>query len=576
MMNPGASNPSVDAAAAPSLIGALERHATLGGDKVALSYLDRGETLTDQVTYAALWRESRVIAGALAAAGLSGRPVLIALPQGLDFVRCFLACLIAGAIATPTPFPVERRSAARAASIMRAARPAAVVTTSAALAVKSRSACFVRAEGPPCPLLDVGDLRAGAQHVGPQASQDRIAFLQFTSGSVSQPKGVAITLGNIAGNLRMIAEAFRADEATSLVSWLPLHHDMGLIGCVLEPLFLGADCTLMSPLAFLQKPIRWLRALETFGANTAGSPNFGYELCARQVSDAEARKLDLSRWKLAFCGSEPIRPAAQRRFAERFAVSGFDPKAQLACYGQAEATLLISATRPGDGLSNLDLPTAVGERRIVCCGKPVAGTHMVVLPPLDGRDPEGEGEICVSGPQVSPGFWDGEIAAARADERREVRVNGQRYLRTGDAGRVIDGEIYIVGRLRDMIIVHGANIHAEDVEATVMEADGDGLLSAAAAFGLETGDREQLVVVCEVKRGGTSADPAALTADFSRAISQAHGVLPWEVLLVSSGAVERTVSGKIQRAATRARYLAGALARIPARAPSPVSAESCC
>lgn len=567
MLGPDPRSATAAASAENLLLTSLGRRAAQDGARPAFAFLDRGETIVDDSTYGELYAAARVIAANLTAAGLAGRPVLLSLPQGLDFVRAFLGCLSAGVIAVPAPFPAERRSAARCTTIIGAVRPAAIVTLGPDAADHARLRCFTEAGAPESSLLDIERLKRGAAHDGEPPPPEAIAFIQYTSGSVSNPKGVVITHGNLSSNLAMIRDAFRLDSTKNIASWLPMHHDMGLIGCVLVPLSLGMRGALMTPFAFLQRPLRWLRAIERFGATVAGAPNFAYELCVRKITAAEAATVDLSRWELAFCGSEPIRQGTLRRFADRFAVSRFDPRAQLACYGMAEATLLVSSTLPGSGVHGVSPGKLAADGQAISCGLPNPGTHVVIQPIAADGGGGAAGEICVSGEHVSAGYWDREAAAMRPDPQRELIVDGRRYLRTGDAGEFIDGELYVVGRLSDMIIINGANIHAEDIEATVLELGEDGSLSAAAAFGVQVGEREELVLACELKRRAAPADPELLLKSLSRAVADAHGVLPMEIVLLASGGLERTGTGKIRRGATRASYLAGTLTGISLRAP---------
>ncbi|HTW28650.1 MAG TPA: AMP-binding protein [Acetobacteraceae bacterium] len=564
---------------APLLPALLHRRATEHGARVALRFLRRGEHLADQASYADLDAAARIAAANLLSAGLARRPVLLALPQGLDFVRCFLGCLYAGAIAVPTPALADPRGAERIAAIAAQAQPAALIATPDHIAA-GETLVTLRAAAPAIRALAPADVLAGPALASPAgAGADAIAFLQYTSGSTSRPKGIVITHGNIAANLAMIRAAFAQDEGNSTVSWLPLHHDMGLIGCVLEPLSLGAEAVLMSPLAFLQKPLRWLRALAAYGATTAGAPNFGYELCARAVDEAAARTLDLSRWRLAFCGSEPVRATTLARFAARFAPSGFAAEAFYPCYGLAEATLFVTGGAPGSGVRERALPRpAGGEIRAVSCGAPRGGAAIALLRQdvPEHVAPGAIGEIAVAGPQLSPGFWD----AARGivpDAAREVRLDGQRFLRTGDLGALQDGGLHVVGRLKDMIIVRGANIFAEDVEQTVLAHPAAAALGAVAALALadiasDSTASEGLILACEAARGVAPARPAEMLAALATVVAQAHGVLPTEIVLLPAGGIERTLSGKLQRARTRERLAQGALpilARFAAPRPAP-------
>lgn len=530
-------------AVAVSLIRTLRGRAAAHGERIALRFLDRGERVVDEATYAELDHAARVVAGNLRAAGAAGRPVLVALPQGLDYVRTFLGCLYAGAVAVPSPALGDPRCADRIEAIIRHAEPDLVVAGADSL---SRSPPFGSGRMP-CRISAAELLAGGPDPAVSDPGPEEIAFLQYTSGSTSHPKGVVITHGNIAANLAMIREAFAQSEANSTVSWLPLHHDMGLIGCVLEPLSLGASAVLMSPLAFLQRPARWLRALDAYGATTAGAPNFGYDMCVRSVTDAQMSGVDLSRWRLAFCGSEPVRGTTLARFADRFAHCGFTAEAFYPCYGLAEATLFVTG-----GLAGTGARVTEGS---VSCGFPRLGCDVVLLDPC-APDPVADdavGEIAVAGAQVSPGFWrrGGGIVP---DREREVAFGGRRYLRTGDLGTWRDGNLHVIGRLKNMIIVRGANIYAEDVEQTALSHPAADRLGAIAAFTTMDAGIEAIVLVCELARGLTPEAATDLPATLAAVVADAHGVLPAEVLLVAPGTLDRTLSGKLRREATRTRY----------------------
>jgi acyl-CoA synthetase (AMP-forming)/AMP-acid ligase II len=557
-----------DVATFPSLLGA---HAARGGDRIALRYLSRGEAVSDEASYAALDAAARTVAGNLLAGGLAGRPVMIALPQGLDFVRCFLGCVYAGAIAIPAPALGGARTKERIGAIAAHARPAVVI---AAADAPSHSLDEIRERSPQTRLVAPEDLLSGpAAETLPAQTPDGVAFLQYTSGSTSAPKGVVITHRNILANLEMIRVAFGQTEADSTVSWLPLHHDMGLIGCVLEPLYLGAEAMLMSPLTFLQRPARWLRAMDRFRATTAGAPNFAYDLCARTVTDEQARGIDLSCWRLAFCGSEPIRAATLARFAARFAPSGFPAHALYPCYGLAEATLFVTGGKPASGIRERTLARSGGPGlQAVSCGEPILGAEVALLEPEAPRRtaPGAIGEIAVRGPQVSPGFWDPERGIV-PDDTRSVALDGRVFLRTGDLGTIEDGELYVVGRLKNMIIVHGANIYAEDIEHTVKSLPDGAELGAVAALPVLGPERrtESVALVCEVGRGAAPLDPEGLLDRIATAVADAHGVLAAELALVPAGAIERTVSGKLQRARTAERLAGGELPVLARLAPQP-------
>lgn len=558
-------------------IDRLRAHAASRGAVTALRWLERGERLTDETTYAALDHAALVAAANLLRLGLGQRPVLFLLPQGLDFVRCFLGCLYAGAIPVPVPLTPGRRHMERAAAIAASVRPGAVLARAVdATGQDGATALLGEAGLANVPVLTVEDLLAGEPAAAPMSpAPDDIAFLQYTSGSTSVPKGVVVTHRNLAVTLSLIAEGFSFHTGVRLVSWLPLHHDMGLVGCVLEPLFLGGEATLMSPLAFLQRPMRWLRAMQAWQADTAGAPNFAYDLCQRMATEANCRDLDLSGWRLAFSGAEPVRAATLRRFADRFAPHGFDARAFYPCYGLAEATLFVAGCGAGDGVRTraLALPHARGPRENVSCGYPRGDTRLAILEP-GGEAPVAPGtpgEICVSGAQVSPGFWSAEAGVAVPDLQRSFGMDGRQWLRTGDLGLVAEGELHVVGRIKAMIIIRGANIYAEDVEQTALALE-DAPFGAAAAIPVLDGPQESLVLVCEAERGRVPDAPEPLLRRLAGMVADIHGVLPAAVVLVPAGAIERTPSGKLRRERLREHYEAGTLPVIASLSGRPVAA----
>ncbi|HEX8232439.1 MAG TPA: fatty acyl-AMP ligase [Caulobacteraceae bacterium] len=539
-----------------SIVERLREHARSRPGRAALTFLERGEEPTDGSTYAELDAQARAVAARLRDAGLAGRPVLLALPPDLDFVRCFLGCLYAGAYAVPAPYPLGQRALERIRTRVADARPAAAFTSA-----DPRVAATIGAIGlGEAPLIDVAEALAAPPlaDVAPPAP-DTIAFIQYTSGSTSRPKGVVVTHGNLAANEAQLQEGWRHGDDLVLVSWLPLHHDMGLIASMLQALFVGGTCVSMPPHAFVQRPLRWLKAVDRYGGMTSGAPNFAFDLCARMITAEEFAALDLSRWKLAFCGSEPVRPRTMERFAAAAASAGFDPKALLPCYGMAEATVYVSGGPPGRGVESLDL-----SRETVACGRVFGGTRIEVLDDWGRVLREGEiGEICVCGPQVTPGFWVGETGGVHPDPGRFIELDGRRFVRTGDAGAFIGGEVYVTGRIKDVIILRGMKIHAEDVEETVTQLPPEEGVAAVAAFGTIEEDRERLIVVCELARTRRrGVDQEALRARLSGAIGVDHGVLPDDIVFVRPSAIPRSSSGKVRRASTRELYLAGQLPRV--------------
>jgi acyl-CoA synthetase (AMP-forming)/AMP-acid ligase II len=512
-----------------SIAHVVSRHARNVPARDAIIFLERGETETGRLTYAQLDARAASYASGLEAQGLAGRAIAIAMPPGLDFVALFLGTLRAGAIAVPLPYPDSDRSTQRIAAILADARPAAIITDPGAVAKLDtglRVLAHDALEGSP-----TRDFAIEAQHP---------ALIQYTSGSTRAPKGIVISHANLMANQRMIQRAFGLEGHRHGVTWLPHFHDMGLIGTILQPLYFASTAVIMPPRAFIQKPLRWLKAIERYGAHTMGAPCFGYELCVRTVPAEETKKLDLSSWKVAFCGAEPIRAQVLQAFAERFADAGFDANAFLPCYGLAETTLITTATAPGSGVRERE----IGGRRFVSCGAPVEESALFL---------RAENEICVAGPHLSLGLWDGARQAITPFPNL-VEKDGRTYLPTGDAGALIDGELFVVDRLKDMLVLYGAKIHAGDVEAEALDHDAG--IRAAAAFAIDDGRRERLVLLCEIDRRRLATDGAALEAALAKRVAQAQGVVPI-VRLVAYGALPRTSSGKVQRFAARTKFLSG-------------------
>jgi acyl-CoA synthetase (AMP-forming)/AMP-acid ligase II len=524
----------------------ISRNASAHPKRDAIIFLERGETETERLTYEELEARAASYAAGFEREHLSGRAVVIAMPPGGAFVSLFLGCLRAGAIAVPVPFPDSDRNLQRIASVIADARPAAVISIKTAIPQIRRIAAATPVFDHEA-LLDTG----GAM---PNIASHQPALIQYTSGSTQAPKGIVITHANLMANQHMIHRGFDLPAGVIGVTWLPHFHDMGLIGTILQPLFLGGTAILMPPRAFVQKPIRWLRAIERYGAHTCGAPSFGYELCTRMIAPGDAAKLDLSNWQRAFCGAEPIRAAVLAQFAQRFAAAGFSEKAFLPCYGLAETTLITAASDPGGGLKLRDIESGHGaSRRFVSCGKPVEGSTTLL------RDEHGNetafGEICVGGPHVSPGLWNGEMSSVTPFANTFVE-DGKSFLRTGDVGTFVDGELFVVDRIKDVLVLYGAKHHATDIEMRALDHDPD--IRAAAAFSVDDGQRERLVVLCELdRRKLATIEHSAYSSNIAKRISEAIGVLP-TVQILAYGDLPRTSSGKIQRFAAKTKFLSGA------------------
>lgn len=529
--------------------------------------------------YAQLDARARSIAAWLSACGAARRPVLLVYPEGLTFVAAFLGCLYAGAIAVPVPVPADARSVERTRRIVRDAGIALALTPTAADA-HALANCLA---APGDAVSTVGALRCEATDAlepldasawsRPALDASAIAFLQYTSGSTGEPKGVVVSHRNLLHNEAQIQRVVASDADSVVTGWLPHFHDMGLIGMLLHPLYVGCDCVFMAPSTFLRRPVRWLEAATHYAATITVAPNFAYDLCARAVKREQLGGLDLSALKVALNGAEPVRAKTIEAFSARFAPVGFDARAFSPCYGMAEVTLLASAGRPAAAPVLLDIDARALERHEASLAKPGAEALRVVgsgrAVDLDLRivDPQTHavaadgriGEIWLRGDSVAQGYWRRPDASEAAFRARTAAGDGP-YLRTGDLGFVRDGELFVTGRLKDLLIVNGRNLYPQDIEDFVRELHPALGAGAGAAFSIDA-DGERVVVVHEIKEArlddGLSA--AALSARIRTALARAFDIAAPSVVLVPRGGVKRTTSGKVQRGLTRDAFLAARL-----------------
>lgn len=577
-----------------TLVELLRQRALHQPDQLAYTFLLDGECDELNLTYRELDQQARTIGAMLQGLGAAGKPVLLLYPQGLAYMAAFFGCLYAGAIAVPTYPPRLNQKLTRLYSIVADAQATIALTDSAVLS-KAEDSFAQDAKLKGLRLLSTDELDPGAceQWREPSVSSRTLAFLQYTSGSTSAPKGVMVSHGNLLHNHETIQEAFRHPEQSAYVSWLPLFHDMGLVGNALQAVYVGVPCVLMSPMAFLQKPSRWLQAISRYRAATSGGPNFAYDLCVRKVTPEQRETLDLSSWGLAFNGAEPVRKKTLERFAEVFAPCGFRRAAFYPCYGMAEATLMITGGEKATFPSILNLQGAslerhrvslasdgeAGMRTNVSCGWARLGQKLAIVNPETlTRCAEDEiGEIWVSGESVGQGYWN-RLEETEHSFRALIMDTGEGpFLRTGDLGFLKDGELYITGRLKDLIVIDGTNHYPQDIEESVEQSHPAICPGGCAAFSIEVDGEEKLVVAAEVsrrrwnERSATqtesdgermtqpSLEAASIVRTIRRTVAENHDLTAHTIQLLKRGSIPKTSSGKIQRRACREQFLGGTL-----------------
>jgi amino acid adenylation domain-containing protein len=539
----------------------------------AYSFLLDGETEEAHLTYQELDCQARTIAALLQSCGVSGERALLLYPPGLEYIAAFFGCLYAGVVAVPAYPPRLNRPIPRLEAIVADAQATVVLTTTKILTQiehqwlqtpNLKSMQWLATDNIPTGLED------SWQEIA--STSDTLAFLQYTSGSTGTPKGVMVSHGNLLHNQRIIQQAMGHSSKTIFVGWLPLFHDMGLIGNMLQPLYLGIPCILMSPVAFLQRPLRWLQAISRYQATTSGGPNFAYDLCVSKITPEQRATLDLSSWEVAFNGAEPVRAQTLERFAATFASCGFRREAFYPCYGMAETTLIVSGgfktappvLQPFEQIAlaqNQVVPTVgeeVGEKTLVSCGQPLQDMQIVIAHPdtLTRCSSNEVGEIWVAGSSVAQGYWN-QTEQTQQTFRAYLKDTGDGpFLRTGDLGFLYQGELFITGRLKDLIIIRGRNHYPQDIEKTAEQSHSALQSSSSAAFSVEVADEERLVLAIEVKRTYLkNLDVNEVIRAIRQAVVEEHELQVYAVLLLKTGSIPKTSSGKIQRHACRVGFL---------------------
>lgn len=541
-----------------TIVDVLRLRAAEEPERLAFSFLTDGEEQGPQWTYGDLHTRAAATARALTDMANGGDRALLVYGPGLEFISAFFGCLYAGVVPVPVYPPRFDRliqSWESLRNVIRNCEPAVLLTTRDLLSFLPDSAVTGATIRVVC-TEEISSANASQWRAKP-IDADSLALIQYTSGSTENPRGVMVTHRNLLHNQRVMQAHTGPEGPGTGVCWVPLYHDLGLMGGVMQPLYCGTPCIMMSPLAFLQKPVRWLRAISRQGAQVSGAPNFGYQLCVDRVSPEEKKGLDLSRWDLALVGGEPIQARTLRQFADAFAPNGFRAEVISCGYGLAEATLTVTVAPRFQPVSERTMNAC----RFVSCGVPWLDVKVVIVDPetrmqcADGV----VGEIWVGGPSVAKGYW------GRPEETEQVFGARLRdgadgpFLRTGDLGFMQNSELFVTGRIKDILIFHGKNHNPDEIEKTVQAADDRLRSNCGAAFELNRDGEPRLIVVQEVRRGQRNLDFERLLGDVRKAVSLEHGLHVHDLQLLEHGSIPKTSSGKIQRHRCRLGYEQGTL-----------------
>lgn len=558
-----------------TLVDLLQYRAQCRPEQCAYTFLLDGEEQQCTISYGELDRQARAIAAHLQGLKAAGQRALLLYPSGLEYIAAFFGCLYAGVLAVPVYPPQANRFISRLHTIAQSAQASIALTTS--------RLCTKIAQLPGMQTFQLVATDAigydeAAHWSCPDLHADSLAFLQYTSGSTATPRGVMLTHRNLLHNLRLIYQVCEHSPETIGVSWAPLYHDMGLIGGILQPLYGGFAVTLLSPLSFLQKPFRWLQAISRLHATSSGGANFAYDLCVQKITPQQRQTLDLSQWQIAFSSAEPVRSDTLARFAQTFEACGFRSNAFFPCYGLAEATLVVAcgqkaslplirtfrrtALARGQAVTVAEGREA-GEISLVGHGSSLPGQRILIVDPQTARECAAGtvGEIWVAGDSVAQGYWQQPEETERLFHASVASLSEGAFLRTGDLGFWYEGDIFLAGRLKDVIIIRGRNHFPQDIEDTVAASHPALPYGGGAAFSVEVDNEERLVVVQEIARQGRGAtSPEDLLPVVIQAVAEQHDIQVYAVVILHPGTLPRTSSGKVQRHICREHFLAGTLA----------------
>jgi acyl-CoA synthetase (AMP-forming)/AMP-acid ligase II len=560
-----------------TLVDLLVDRALHQPDRRVYTFLKDGEVEAESLTYQDLDRQARAIALKLQSSEAAGQRALLLYPPGLEFIAAFFGCLYAGVVAVPANPPRPNQSISRLQAIVEDAEATFALTTDSVLT--NLQSWLV--QNPDLAQLNwlvsdriSNDLIALWQK--PIVNSDTLAFLQYTSGSTGTPKGVMVSHGNLLQTSLDLDLGWKHTKDSVIVTWLPTFHDLGLIYGVIQPLYKGCSCYMMSPVSFLLKPVRWLEAITRYKATHSAAPNFAYDLCVRKISSEQQKRLDLSSWQMALNGAEPVKPESLKQFANAFKPCGFELAAFCPGYGLAEATLKVTAVRrqdvpffyqvQKDALRQnraIDSESRENVQTLVGCGRSEIGTKIIIVNPdsLKKCQPEEIGEIWVSGSSVAQGYWRRSEETKQTFQAYLAGTSDGPWLRTGDLGFIKNDQLFVTGRLKDAIVIQGRNQYPQDIEMTVQKSHSAMRPGCGAAFTVEVKDEERLVVVQEVERSYLrKLNCNEVIEHIRQVVAAEHDLRVYATVLVKPGTIPKTSSGKIQRQACRSKFLNQTLA----------------
>jgi len=560
----------------PTFVDVLRCRSLEQPSKLAFSFLPDGETDGSSLTYKELDQQARSIAARLQSLGVNGERALLLYRPGLEYITALFGCLYAGLIAVPAYLPRLNQSLSRLQAIVADARATIALTNTSFLSnIERRFEQFPNLQT--LHWLATDDAHHSAHEwQEPAINSKTQALLLYTSGSTDTPKGVMLSHGNLLNNSAIIDQCFQNTPDSKGVSWLPPYHDMGLIGGILQPIYVGASMIMMSPINFLQRPIRWLEAISRYEATISGGPNFAYDLCVRRIPPEQRTNLDLSSWEIAFNGAESVRAETLEQFIAAFKPCGFRASSFYSCYGMAEASLLVSGglkgaapvfkTLQGNALEqNRAVSPAKendGAKTLVGCGQTWGDVRVAIVHPetLARCHPDEVGEIWVSGGSIAQGYWNQPHETQRVFQAFLTDTGEGPFLRTGDLGFVDNGELFVTGRIKDLIIIRGRNHYPQDIEKTVEQSHPALRAGCSAAFSVDVNMEERLVVVVEVDRQHLrNLDRDAVIKCIRQAVTEQHDLEIYTIWLLKTGSIPKTSSGKIQHHACRKAFLNNSL-----------------